>query len=376
MARVAMETNRQLVKPTPARVHAKLPRLSLNPETAAPASNWTIYNVFHTLCYDEAEEDPWVYMYSPCKDYLCETMKENRVIFADHILEHMPARAWWSHVAIDPCITILARTDAQSEDQRVAAMGAKKMMSPKSRFVGANLRPPATAKTQGREDDKVHWPPVSARGKVHIYVCDADAARTDPRLPARLNNMNDVGKFIRNVLPDILEEMKQEYGWVRVPRTVVHDKASYFVAPRLRDVPNTVACVAGNGGGCMGAGELPHSLVALREGLRPLDLGTPAIVYGPSLEGDSASLHFLKKHYEAPGSKVGLVMETQTAAGLRDAWAMCTCTRQSLATSVMASTTAALDEPLERHANSSHAAWLRWSRSSIRTTSRPVMAAA
>ena len=64
MARVAMETKRQLVKPTPARVRAKLPRLSLNPETAAPASNWTIYNVFHTLCYDEAEEDPWVYMYS------------------------------------------------------------------------------------------------------------------------------------------------------------------------------------------------------------------------------------------------------------------------------------------------------------------------
>ena len=126
----------------------------------------------------------------------------------------------------------------------------------------------------------------------------------------------------------------------------------------------------------MGAGELPHSLVALREGLRPLDLGTPATVYGPSLEGDSASLHFLKKHYEAPGSKVGLVMETQTAAGLRDAWAMCTCTRQSLATSAMASTTAALDEPLERRATSSHAAWLRWSRSSIRTTSRPVMAAA
>ena len=257
-------------------------------------------------------------------------------------------------------------TDAQSEDQRIAAMGMNKMMSPKSRFVGANLRAPATAKTQGREDDKVHWTPVFARGKVHIHVCDADAARLDPRLPARLNNGNDVGKFIRNVLPDILKKMKQEYGWARVPRTVVHDKASYFVAPRLCDEQNTVAGVAGNGEGCY----------AQREGLGPLDLGTPATVSCSSLEGDSASLHLLKKDYAAQGSKVGLAMETQTAAGLRGAWAMCTCMRRSLATSAMASTTAALDEPLERHATSSRAAWLRWSRSSTRTTSRPVTAVA
>ena len=146
----------------------------------------------------------------------------------------------------------------KSEDQRIAAMGAKKMMSPKSRFVGANLRAPAATKTQGRENDKVHWTPVFARGKVHIYVCDADAARCDPRLPAHLNNGIDVGKLISNVLPDIIERMKQEYGWTRVPRTVVHDKASYFVAPRLRDEPRTVAGVAGVGGGCMGDGELPQ----------------------------------------------------------------------------------------------------------------------
>jgi hypothetical protein len=50
-------------------------------------------------------------------------------------------------------------------------MGAKKMMSPKSRFVGANLRAPATAKTQGREDDKVHWTPVFARGRcTYMYA--------------------------------------------------------------------------------------------------------------------------------------------------------------------------------------------------------------
>ena len=134
---------------------------------------------------------------------------------------------------------VTLQSDAQSEDQRVAAMGAKKMMSPKSRFMGVNLRAPATARTQGREDDKAHWTPVFARGRVRVYVCDADAARCDTRLPARLNNGNDLGKFIRNVLPGILDEMKQEYGWARALRTLVHDKASYFVAPRLRGEPSS-----------------------------------------------------------------------------------------------------------------------------------------
>ena len=105
-------------------------------------------------------------------------------------------------------------------------------MSPKSRHKGANLRAPPTTKTQGREEDKVHWTPVFARGKLYIYVCDSGAARRDARLPARLNNGAELAKFLRNVLPGILEEMKQQHGWTRVPRTVVHDKASYFVAPR------------------------------------------------------------------------------------------------------------------------------------------------
>ena len=272
MARAAMETKRKLVKPTPARVRAKLPRLSVNPETAAPASNWTIYKVMHTMCYDDTEEDPWVYMYSPCKDYLCDAMKERRVVFANHILEHVPARAWWSHVAIDPCITILASTDAQSEDQRIAAMGAKKMMSPKSRFAGANLRAPATARTQGREEAKVHWTPVFARGKVHLYVCDAGAAHRDPRLPAHLNNSDDVGKFIRNVMPGILEGMKQEYGWARVPRTVVHDKASYFVAPRPCDKPKR----SPESQGVTGGRAQPHMRPRM-VGFGPIDLCTPAL---------------------------------------------------------------------------------------------------
>ena len=241
MARVAMEAKRKLVRPTPACVRSKLPRLSMNKSTEAPASNWTIYKIFHTMCFDEDEDDPWVFMHSPSKDYVSDSMETRRVIFANHVLQNSAAGAWSSHVAIDPCITILPTTRAQSEDQRVAAMGAKKMMSPKSRLKGANLRAPLTARTQGREDEKVHWTPVFALGRVRIYVCDAVAARRDPRLPARLNEGSEMAKFVKHVLPDILVEMQQEYGWSRTPRTVVHDKASYFVASRAQRLATSFA---------------------------------------------------------------------------------------------------------------------------------------
>ena len=241
MARVAMETKRRLEKPTPAGVRAKLPRLSLNPETRAPASDWTIYNIFHTMCYDETEDDPWVYMHSPSKDFLSDVMKRSRAVFADHYLENFATGAWSSHVAIDPCISILPVTRAQSDEQKVAAMGVQKMMSPKSKYKGANLRAPKTVKSQGRDDVKVHWTPIFALGKVRVYVCDGDRARRDARLPARLNDGAELAKFVQNVLPGILKDMQREHGWSRVPRTVVHDKASYFVAPRSQRLTSSFA---------------------------------------------------------------------------------------------------------------------------------------
>ena len=107
-------------------------------------------------------------------------------------------------------------------------------MSPKSKYKGPNCRAPKTVKSQGRNDLKVHWTPVFALGKVYIYVCDGGAAARDATLPARLNEGQELAKFVKNVLPSILQEMKDEHGWNRAPRTIVHDKASYMVAPRAQ----------------------------------------------------------------------------------------------------------------------------------------------
>lgn len=241
VAKVLMATKRQLVRPTPQIARAKRPRLTINPTTGNPISDWTIYNIMHTMCYDESEDDPWIYAYSPSKDFLSDGMKVARVRCADKYIEEFAAGAWASHVAIDPCISILANTKAMSDDQKVAAMGVKKMMSKKSKYKGPNCRAPNTVKSQGKDDIKVHWTPIFALGQVRLYVCDKEAAFRDETLPTHLNDSQELAKFIKNVLPGILEEMRDTYGWSRTPRTVVHDKASYFVAPRSQRLSGTFA---------------------------------------------------------------------------------------------------------------------------------------
>jgi hypothetical protein len=50
-------------------------------------------------------------------------MKENRVTTAEYVLNTFPAAAWVTHVSVDPCSTLLARTPARLEEQQLASMG-------------------------------------------------------------------------------------------------------------------------------------------------------------------------------------------------------------------------------------------------------------
>ena len=56
-----------------------------------------------------------------------------------------------------------------------------------------------------------------------------------------MNNSMDIAKCVQHPLPGILEQMQQEHGWRTTPRTVVHDKASYFVAPRSQRLARQLA---------------------------------------------------------------------------------------------------------------------------------------
>ncbi len=50
-------------------------------------------------------------------------------------------------------------------------------------------------------------------------------------MPEKLTDSKNLAKFVRNVLPGLLARMKRRHGWADIPRTVVHDKASYMVPP-------------------------------------------------------------------------------------------------------------------------------------------------
>ena len=76
---------------------------------------------------------------------------------------------------------------------------------------------------------RVDWTPVFARGRVCIYVVDSEEAARDSSLPSKLTDSVNLGKFVRNVLPKILEAMKTKWKWADIPRTIVHDPASYMV---------------------------------------------------------------------------------------------------------------------------------------------------
>ncbi len=230
VARVAMELKRKRVAPTPRRVRARLPTLSRNPETGGCMSDSTVQLIFQTRCYDASEDDPWQYLASPSQDVLSEGLKPLRVGCARHILKFFSACSWYSQFAIDPCYSLLAKSQERMEGQQVKAMGKMKWMSEKSARDGVNLRTPSYTNTQGGSDvTRVDWTPVFARGHVVIYVVDVEAAKRNPDLPMKLTDSANVAKFVRNVLPGILERMKAKYKWADVPRTVVHDKASYFV---------------------------------------------------------------------------------------------------------------------------------------------------
>ena len=150
VARVAQDLKRKRIAPTPRRVRARLPEVARNPESGRPMSKTTIREVFKTRCFDDGSEDPWQYQACLSQDVLPGRAMPLRVTRAKHLLKAMSATVCFSHVAIDPCYSLLAKTQDRLDQQQAGALGKKrKWMSPSAARVGMNLRPPATAKSQG-----------------------------------------------------------------------------------------------------------------------------------------------------------------------------------------------------------------------------------
>lgn len=230
IANKAMELKDDIIAPTPEKIRILLPKKTINKKTKEPISDFTIRQVFKTMCYDEKEDDPWQFLPSLQQDCLTEAMKPPRVKTANHILNHITENAAWNFVAIDPCISLLPKHQDKADLLKIAAMGHRKWMSKKSRRKGVNLRAPATAKSQKDACAWVPWTPVFARGCLRIVVL------TEPK--AYLGNAKKVAEFVKDRLPVVLEGMQREFKWSSVPRVLLHDKATYFVnntANQLQD---------------------------------------------------------------------------------------------------------------------------------------------
>ena len=252
---MAMELKRKNSAPTPRKVRARLPQITRNPVTGRPMCDTTMQTIFATKCYDESEDDPWQYLDSPSQDMLPSELLPLRVGCGRHILRMVAPGGWYNHVAIDPCYTFLPKSLQRLEELQVKAMGKRKWMSSKCKRRGNNLRAPATARSQGGADvTRADWTPVFARGKLRIFVCDPSRSQRDPQYPSKLNDAANLAKFVRNVLPGILLEMQEEHNWPNVPRTVVHDKASYMVTSAHDRLQQTFAAALTAAGFCSWVG--------------------------------------------------------------------------------------------------------------------------
>ncbi len=243
VARVAMETKGKLLRVTPERCRALLPKKTINKKTGKPMSDKTFQRIFTTRCYDEREDDPWCYLPAVQQDYLPATTKPHRVACCDHILgDILPAGAHHHTFSVDPCKSLILMNEIKTEEQKVAAMGSVKYQSKGSRRKCSNPRATKYA-AQASGAEAAHWTPILARGKIKIYLCGLDDDG-----PEKLNDSDSFAQFIRNCLPRELQAMQEEHGWPNVPRAMVHDKASYFVTPANHRLNPAIASALGDGG--------------------------------------------------------------------------------------------------------------------------------
>ena len=200
IARVAMETKAKLIAPTPRRVRARLPNLTMNPNTGKPMDKKTIHAIYKTKCYDEREDDPWQYLHNAAQDVIPAELLQQRVRSARHILDVFNAGSWYHFVAIDPCYSLLAKHPEKKFEQMVHAMGSKKWRSENAPRIGPNGRAPAVTKTQqGSWVTRVDWTVVFARDKLRIFVVDDREAERNANYPSSLPDSVNLGKFVEHV---------------------------------------------------------------------------------------------------------------------------------------------------------------------------------
>ena len=176
---------------------------TFNATTQAAFSRQKINEVLTTDCYDETPDRPWEFRYGTKRRPLTAEAKEQRVEWANRLLQEGHRAAWFHDTIIwmDLCSKVIPGSPAVALDQaRTAQNKRKRCMSPGSKEKSINLGGSVTADKQcGYGSTRVYFGVVLSRGVLGVAVF-TDVAQFPGETP-------EGARLLVERLPGLLDEM-------------------------------------------------------------------------------------------------------------------------------------------------------------------------
>ncbi len=177
VAEAAMGLKRRGVEPTYADIVAQCPSAALNPDTGLAVHPNRVYKVVNEDCYDNDPALPWRHQPRVAKQRLTDAAMLRRFLWAKS-MSPLPHTGEWLYLNIvwtDICNSVLPRTVAKSNEQKLARKGRKGWVSNDSRYEPENMRGDTMSlKLAGRDTERVYWAPVLTQGKLHVEILPHD----------------------------------------------------------------------------------------------------------------------------------------------------------------------------------------------------------
>ena len=167
------------IEPTVNLVRQRCTKATVNPDTGEYFDKKIILDVFKNDCYDKGARLPWGQLSPVSQSALSPTQVQKRYEYAKaEVAKDLSDQWYYEHcVWFDPNYTILTQDPRAVFDENQAAKGKhkKRWISPDKRYSSRNMRAtPFAGKQKRRDDRKVWWFTVLARGVTHFEVMGSD----------------------------------------------------------------------------------------------------------------------------------------------------------------------------------------------------------
>ena len=219
IAKGAMSIKARGIEPTAAIVKRDYAKTCTNPQTGELYTDKYILEVFRTKCHDPGSDVPWAQWYPLQKTALPQHLLDMRMTWGQGELDRGISGGWYyRHVVwVDPCYNILSTSERQNFDMEKAAFGKRKRWASKDCLqYSRNMRGSNHAGKQKQKNDrKVWWFMVLARGKVHVDVVGGAFKQTG----------QDMASMVKR-LPKMLHKMLGQKA--ALPRVIMTDRGPGF----------------------------------------------------------------------------------------------------------------------------------------------------